>query len=70
MEPGDSPVKSKHSFEFVRVLKEYKAYVYSYFNVTLWSVRTGNDPCFTDNYYGPARNSPGIARVSRLSTRG
>ena len=50
-------MKSKHSSEFVRVLKEYKQYVKEHFNVVLRSVRTDNDPCFTDNHYGPARNT-------------
>ena len=47
------PMRSKHRSEFVRVLKQHRAFVRSTFDVELKTVRTDNDPCFTDNQHGP-----------------
>ena len=49
------PMRSKHCSEFVRVLK-HQAFVRTTFDVELKTVRTDNDPCFTDNQHGPPRN--------------
>jgi len=54
------PMRSKHSSEFVRVLKQHQAFVRTTFDVELKTVRTDNDPCFTDNQHGPPRNVAGL----------
>ena len=47
------PMRSKSCSEFIRVLKLYRTYVRE---THLRSVRTDNDPCFTDNQHGTPRN--------------
>ena len=49
-------MKSKLCSEFIRVLHEYRRHVRETFEIELREVRADNDPCFTDNSGGPARN--------------
>jgi hypothetical protein len=50
------PMKDKSCAEFIRVLKDYQAYVRTTFKVELRTVLTDNDPCYTDNH-GISRNT-------------
>jgi hypothetical protein len=63
----EGPMKKKACTEFISVLEEYRHFVRETLLTELRTIRTDNDPCYTDLKFGPPRN---VEELQRRQTQG